>query len=65
MIPSTVIEQGNDSGVSSSLPQFIIPLMNKKQRHCETIADVDASELWAGKVVMKVEPVSDFLASRN
>jgi peptide-methionine (S)-S-oxide reductase len=57
--PSTVNRQGNDIGASyrsaiycTSEDQRIVAL--------DTIADVDASGLWPGKVVTQVEPLGDF-----
>jgi peptide-methionine (S)-S-oxide reductase len=57
--PSTVNRQGNDIGTSyrsaiyyTSEDQRIVAL--------DTIADVDASGLWPGKVVTQVEPLGDF-----
>ncbi len=39
---------------------FIIPLRHSMLEAVKTIADVDASGLWPGKVVTEVEPASDF-----
>ena len=57
--PSTPNRQGNDRGTSyrsgiyyTSAEQHRVAL--------DTIADVNASGLWPGKVVTEVEPVGDF-----
>ncbi len=57
--PTTVNRQGNDVGMSY---RSAIYYVDEAQRQCalDTIADVDASGLWPGKVVTEVEPVSDF-----
>ena len=51
--------QGNDVGASYRSAIFYT---NETQKHVaeDTIADVNASGLWPGKVVTKVEPVGDF-----
>ncbi|MGY0558515.1 MULTISPECIES: peptide-methionine (S)-S-oxide reductase MsrA [unclassified Lysobacter] len=57
--PSTTDRQGNDLG--SSYRSAIFTTSDEQRRVAEdTIADVDASGLWPGKVVTKVEPVGDF-----
>jgi peptide-methionine (S)-S-oxide reductase len=57
--PSTKNRQGNDVGLSyRSAIFFTSPEQERGARH--TIADVDASGLWPGKVVTEVEPVSEF-----
>jgi peptide-methionine (S)-S-oxide reductase len=57
--PSTPNRQGNDRGASY---RSAIYYVNDKQKAeaTRTIADVDASGLWPGKVVTELEPVSDF-----
>lgn len=57
--PSTLNRQGNDRGPSY---RSAIYYTNDEQRQVaqDTIADVDASDLWPGKVVTQVEPVGDF-----
>jgi peptide-methionine (S)-S-oxide reductase len=57
--PSTVDRQGNDRGASyRSAIFFTTPEQERIAR--DTIADVDASGLWPGKVVTEVEPAGDF-----
>ena len=57
--PTTPNRQGNDRGLSY---RSAIYYTNEAQKAVafDTIADVDASGLWPGKVVTEVEPVSDF-----
>ena len=57
--PSTKNRQGNDLGMSY---RSAIYYENEEQKRIalDTIADVDASGLWPGKVVTEVEPVGDF-----
>jgi len=57
--PTTPMRQGNDRGASY---RSAIYYVNDAQRNeaIDTIADVDASGLWPGKVVTEVEPVGDF-----
>ncbi len=57
--PTTPLRQGNDRGTSY---RSAIYYVNEAQRDeaLNTIADVDASGLWPGKVVTEVEPVADF-----
>src|SRR5580765_1475747 len=57
--PSTRNRQGNDVG--SSYRSAIFYTSDAQKRIAEdTIADVDASGLWPGKVVTEVVPASDF-----
>ena len=57
--PSTPDRQGNDRGASyRSAIFFTTPEQARVAR--DTIADVDASGLWPGKVVTEVEPAGDF-----
>jgi len=57
--PSTKDRQGNDKGASY---RSAIYYVNESQKEValRTIADVNASGLWPGKVVTEVEAVSDF-----
>ena len=57
--PSTENRQGNDRGLSY---RSAIYYADEKQRAVaeDTIADVDASGLWPGKVVTEVAPVGPF-----
>lgn len=57
--PSTLNRQGNDLGASYRSAIFYASDEQKRVAE-ETIADVDASGLWPGKVVTEVTPVSDF-----
>ncbi len=57
--PSTPNRQGNDRGPSyRSAIYFVTP--EQREVALDTIADVDASGLWPGKVVTELEPVGDF-----
>jgi peptide-methionine (S)-S-oxide reductase len=57
--PSTKNRQGNDMGLSyRSAIYYTSP--EQKATAVDTIADVDASGLWPGKVVTELEPVGDF-----
>jgi peptide-methionine (S)-S-oxide reductase len=57
--PTTLNRQGNDVGTSYRSAIFYL---DDEQRRVaeETIADVDASGLWPGKVVTEVEPAGPF-----
>jgi len=57
--PTTPDRQGNDRGASY---RSAIYCADDRQRRIaeETIADVEASGLWPGKVVTQVAPVGDF-----
>ena len=57
--PTTPNRQGNDRGGSYRSAIFHV---DERQREIanQTIADVDASGLWAGPVVTEVSPVGDF-----
>jgi peptide-methionine (S)-S-oxide reductase len=57
--PSTPNRQGNDRGASYRSAIFYT---NETQRQIalDTIADVDASGLWPGKVVTELAPAGDF-----
>ena len=57
--PSTLDRQGNDRG--TSYRSGIYYTSDEQKRVAEdTIADVDASGLWPGKVVTEVKPAGDF-----
>ena len=57
--PTTRNRQGNDIG--ASYRSAIYYTSDEQKRIAEdTIADVDASGLWPGKVVTEVEPAGDF-----
>ena len=57
--PSTANRQGNDVGLSYRSAIFYTS--EEQQRVAlETIADVDASDLWPGKVVTELAPAGDF-----
>lgn len=57
--PTTPDRQGNDRGASY---RSAIYYSSEAQRQValDTIADVDASGLWPGRVVTQVEPAGDF-----
>ncbi|MGB0440022.1 MAG: peptide-methionine (S)-S-oxide reductase MsrA [Paracoccaceae bacterium] len=57
--PTTPNRQGNDRGMSY---RSAIYYVDADQKACalDTIADVNASGIWPGKVVTEVEPVGDF-----
>ena len=57
--PTTKDRQGNDTGTSY---RSAIYVADEQQREIaqETIADVDASGLWPGRVVTEVEPAGPF-----
>ena len=57
--PTTANRQGNDRGRSY---RSAIYTLNEAQRQIalDTIADVEASGLWPGKVVTEVEPAGEF-----
>ena len=57
--PSTKNRQGNDVGLSYRSAIFYTD-DEQKQVALDTIADVDASGLWPGKVVTEVTPAGDF-----
>jgi peptide-methionine (S)-S-oxide reductase len=60
--PSTLNRQGNDRGASYRSAIFYTGDEQRKVAE-DTIADVDASDLWPGKVVTEVVPASDFWAA--
>jgi peptide-methionine (S)-S-oxide reductase len=57
--PTTPNRQGNDRGPSY---RSAIYYLDERQREIalQTIADVDASGRWPGKVITEVEPAGDF-----
>ncbi len=57
--PTTENRQGNDIGASYRSAIFYTSPEQKRVAE-DTIADVDASGLWPGKVVTQVEPVGEF-----
>lgn len=57
--PTTPNRQGNDVGLSYRSAIYFTD-DEQKAVALDTIADVEASGLWPGKVVTEVEPVSDF-----
>ncbi|WP_281857304.1 peptide-methionine (S)-S-oxide reductase MsrA [Litoreibacter halocynthiae] len=57
--PTTELRQGNDRGTSYRSAIYYVDDAQRDEA-LNTIADVDASGLWPGKVVTEVEPVGDF-----
>jgi peptide-methionine (S)-S-oxide reductase len=57
--PTTPNRQGNDKGVGYRSAIFYTSDEQKRLAN-DAIADADASGLWPGKVVTKVEPAGDF-----
>jgi peptide-methionine (S)-S-oxide reductase len=57
--PCTVNRQGNDVGLSYRSAIYYVDDA-QRQDALDTIADVEASGLWPGKVVTEVEPVGPF-----
>ena len=57
--PSTLNRQGNDRGLSYRSAIYYVDEAQKATAE-DTIADVNASGLWPGRVVTEVEPVGDF-----
>ncbi|RWP23082.1 peptide-methionine (S)-S-oxide reductase MsrA [Mesorhizobium sp.] len=57
--PTTRNRQGNDVGASYRSAIFYTDDEQKRVAE-DTIADVEASRLWPGKIVTEVVPVSDF-----
>ncbi len=57
--PTTPNKQGNDVGLSYRSAIYYVDEAQHEEA-LRTIADVDASGNWPGKVVTEVEPVSDF-----
>ena len=57
--PATPNRQGNDRGPSYRSAIYYVDDVQKQVAE-DTIADVNASDLWPGAVVTELEPVSDF-----
>jgi len=57
--PTTVNRQGNDRGMGYRSAIYYVDA-DQQAIALDTIADVEASGIWPGKVVTEVEPVSDF-----
>lgn len=57
--PTTELRQGNDSGTSYRSAIYYI-CDEQRQEALRTIEDVNASDLWPGKVVTELEEVGDF-----
>lgn len=57
--PTTPMRQGNDRGPSYRSAIYYVDEAQKTEA-LRTIADVEASGLWPGKLVTEVEPVGDF-----
>ncbi len=57
--PTTINQQGNDRGLSYRSAIYYVDEAQKSVA-MDTIADVDASGLWPGKVVTELAPASDF-----
>ncbi|RWD50429.1 MAG: peptide-methionine (S)-S-oxide reductase [Mesorhizobium sp.] len=57
--PTTRNRQGNDFGTSYRSAIYYLDEEQKRTAE-DTVADVDASGLWPGKVVTDVEPAGDF-----
>ena len=57
--PTTLNRQGNDRGMGYRSGIYYVDDVQREVA-LETIADVEASGIWPGKVITEVEPVSDF-----
>ena len=57
--PTTANRQGNDRGMSYRSAIYFEDA-DQKATALDTIADIEASGIWPGKVVTEIEPVSDF-----
>lgn len=57
--PTTINRQGNDIGSSYRSAIYYVNEEQKKEA-LRTIADVESSGRWPGKIVTKVEPAGDF-----
>ena len=57
--PTTANRQGNDRGLAYRSAIYYVNDAQHKTA-LDTIADVEASGIWPGKVVTEVDPVSDF-----
>tara|TARA_R110002110_G_scaffold18457_56_gene77506 strand:+ start:1500 stop:2009 length:510 start_codon:yes stop_codon:yes gene_type:complete len=60
--PTTLNRQGNDRGMSYRSAIYYVD-ETQKEVALDTIADVEASGIWPGKVVTEVEPVGAFWAA--
>ncbi len=61
--PTTLNRQGNDRGLSYRSGIYYLTDAQRDEA-LNTIADVNASGLWPGKVVTEVKPAGDILGSR-
>lgn len=57
--PTTAMRQGNDRGASYRSAIYYTDAAQKAEAE-NTIADVEASGLWPGRVVTEVAPLGDF-----
>jgi len=57
--PTTFNQQGNDCGASYRSAIYYVSDEQRREA-LRTIDDVNASDLWPGKVVTELEPVADF-----
>ncbi len=57
--PTTINQQGNDRGLSYRSAIYYVD-EDQKSVATDTIADVNASGIWPGKVVTELDPASDF-----
>lgn len=57
--PTTINRQGNDRGMSYRSAIYFED-EDQKTVALDTIADIEASGIWPGKVVTEIEPVSEF-----
>jgi peptide-methionine (S)-S-oxide reductase len=57
--PTTKNRQGNDLGLSYRSALYYVSDEQHKVAQ-DTVADVDASDLWPGKVVTEIEPAREF-----
>jgi len=57
--PTTLNRQGNDIGLSYRSAIYYVDEAQREEA-LNTIADVEASGIWPGRVVTEVEPVGDF-----
>ncbi|MEP3442479.1 MAG: peptide-methionine (S)-S-oxide reductase MsrA [Sulfitobacter sp.] len=57
--PTTPNRQGNDLGMSYRSAIYFVD-EDQKTTALDTIADIEASGIWPGKVVTEIEPVGDF-----
>ncbi len=57
--PTTMNRQGNDRGMGYRSAIYFED-EDQKSMALDTIADIEASGIWPGKVVTEVEPVSEF-----